>query len=49
MYNQRNKEFDPTIFVPGLPVYVDVAEGIIAICSRIGSFLKSLTYGVIGK
>ena len=49
MYNQRNKEFNPTIFVPGLTIYVDLAEGIIAIFSRIGSFLKSLAYGVIGK
>ena len=49
MYNQRNKEFNPTLFVPGLPVYVDVAEGIISICSRIAGFFKSLTYGVIGK
>lgn len=27
MFKQRNKEFDPTIFVPGLPVYVDFTEG----------------------
>lgn len=52
MYNNRNdrhNEFDPNMFIPGLSFYVDVAEGIIAICNRIGSFLKSLMYGVIGK
>lgn len=49
MYNQRNKEFDPTIFVPGLTVYVDVAEGIISIFSRLAGFVRGLTYGLIGK
>ncbi len=49
MFKQRNKEFDSTIFVPGLPVYVDFAEGLIAICGRIAGFFKSLTYGRIEK
>ena len=49
MYNQRSKEFDPTLYVPGLPVYVDCAEGIIAIFSKIAGFFKNLTYGLIGK
>ncbi len=52
MYNNRNdryNEFDPNMFVPGLSVYIDAAEGLIALFSRIGGFLKSLTYGVIAK
>ena len=52
MYNQRDNrynQFDPNIYIPGLSLYVDIAEEIIALCSRVVGFVRGLTYGLIGK
>lgn len=52
MYNNRNNqhnEFNPSIFVPGLSLYVDIAEGLIRLVSRVAGFVMGLTYGRTGK
>ena len=52
MYNNRNQhynEFNPSMFVPGLSVYVDIAEGLIRLVSRVAGFVTGLTYGRIAK
>ena len=52
MYHYQNKqsnEFNPSIFVPGLSVYVDLAEGVIRLVSRVAGFVSDLAYGRIAK
>lgn len=48
MYNKRNdhyNEFNPNMFVPGLSLYVDLAEGLIRLVSRVAGFVSGLAYG----
>ena len=48
MYNNQhnqNSAFDPNLFVPGLSLYVDVAEGVIRLFSRIAGFISELANG----
>ena len=46
-YNRHNPNdfFNPNLFVPGLAVYEDVAEGLIRLCSRIAAFISNLANG----
>lgn len=52
MYHNRNRhfnEFNPSIFVPGLSLYVDLAEGIIRLASRVAGFVSGFAHGRVGK
>lgn len=52
MYNERNEpcnQFNPNLFVPGLALYVDLAEGFIRLVSRVAGFVTGLAYGRIRK